>query len=46
MIFIAIYRPYEDPKLNNSKIVGEVVVITYLTLSRCYTDWVPDPMIR
>jgi hypothetical protein len=45
-MFIATYRPYEDQELNNSQILGEVVVIVYLTLSRCYTDWVPDPMTR
>jgi hypothetical protein len=46
VIFIGMYSPYEDPKLNYSKIVDEVVMVIYMTLSRCYSDWVPDPVIR
>jgi hypothetical protein len=46
IIFLAQNRPYENDGRNTSEIIGESVVIIYLTFMRCYTDWMEDPEMR
>jgi hypothetical protein len=46
MIFMGYFRPFADEEINTSTVVAEVITLIYITLGRCYTDWVPNPTTR